>query len=183
MGNILKFSKFKKQRTAAIAEASKKNAYKKHIQLFNEKLKEFKVSSPSELSEEDQIKFYDSLKPMMEAKTNEYGDGESEEEEAANEYGDGESEEEEEFKPHTMYCPKSGKEYKAKTQADHVKFSKLGYVHEKPKMNEAKIKEGNAFSAARQKAIDAGEDEFEFEGETFKVTGDKDTPSMDSTTK
>ena len=53
----------------------------------------------------------------------------------------------------------------------------------KPKMNEAKIKEGNAISAARQKAIDDGKDEFEFDGETFKITGDKDTPSMDSTTK
>lgn len=33
--------------------------------------------------------------------------------------------------------------------------------------------EGNAFSGARQDAIDAGEDEFELDGETYKVTGSK----------
>ena len=33
--------------------------------------------------------------------------------------------------------------------------------------------EGNAFSGARQDAIDAGEDEFEVDGEKYKVTGDK----------
>jgi hypothetical protein len=36
------------------------------------------------------------------------------------------------------------------------------------------INEGNEFSAARQKAIDNDEDEFEVDGETFKVTGKKD---------
>ena len=33
--------------------------------------------------------------------------------------------------------------------------------------------EGNAFSGARQDAIDAGEDEFEVDGEKYKVTGEK----------
>jgi len=33
--------------------------------------------------------------------------------------------------------------------------------------------EGNAFSGARQDAIDAGEDEFELDGKTYKVTGKK----------
>ena len=36
----------------------------------------------------------------------------------------------------------------------------------------AKIKEANAFVDARRKAIAAGEDEFEVDGKTFKVTGD-----------
>lgn len=36
------------------------------------------------------------------------------------------------FKPHMMYDPETGKEYKAKTHADHVRMSKLGYTHEKP---------------------------------------------------
>jgi len=49
---------------------------------------------------------------------------------------DDETNEGKDFEPHMMYCPKSGKEYKAETQEDHEKFSKLGYVHEKPKMNE-----------------------------------------------
>ena len=33
--------------------------------------------------------------------------------------------------------------------------------------------EGNAFSGARQEAIDNGEDEFEVDGKTYKVTGNK----------
>jgi len=36
----------------------------------------------------------------------------------------------------------------------------------------AKIKEANAFVDARRKAIAAGDDEFEVDGKTFKVTGD-----------
>ena len=39
--------------------------------------------------------------------------------------------------PHMMYDPKTGKEVEAKTPADHAKFSKMGYTHEKPKMDEA----------------------------------------------
>ena len=38
--------------------------------------------------------------------------------------------------PHMMYDPKTGKEVTAKTPMDHAKFSKMGYTHEKPKMNE-----------------------------------------------
>ena len=39
--------------------------------------------------------------------------------------------------PHMMYDPKTGKEVTAKTPADHDKFAKMGYTHEKPKMDEA----------------------------------------------
>ena len=39
--------------------------------------------------------------------------------------------------------------------------------------------EGNAFSGARQDAIDAGEDEFELDGKTYKVTGKK-TPTNEA---
>ena len=38
--------------------------------------------------------------------------------------------------PHMMYDPKTGKEVTAKTPMDHAKFAKMGYTHEKPKMNE-----------------------------------------------
>jgi len=38
------------------------------------------------------------------------------------------------FKPHMMYDPKTGKEVTAKTPEDHEKYAKMGYVHEKPKM-------------------------------------------------
>jgi len=38
---------------------------------------------------------------------------------------------EKEFKPHMMYDPKTGKEYKAEKPEDHERMSKLGYTHEK----------------------------------------------------
>ena len=36
--------------------------------------------------------------------------------------------------PHMMYDPKTGKEVTAKTPEDHEKYAKMGYTHEKPKM-------------------------------------------------
>ena len=36
------------------------------------------------------------------------------------------------FKPHMMYDPETGEEYKAEEPEDHERMSKLGYVHEKP---------------------------------------------------
>jgi hypothetical protein len=38
------------------------------------------------------------------------------------------------FKPHMMYDPKTGKGYEAKTMEDHLRMKKMGYSHEKPKM-------------------------------------------------
>ena len=38
--------------------------------------------------------------------------------------------------PHPMYDPKSGEKVMAKTPADHDKYAKMGYTHEKPDMNE-----------------------------------------------
>ena len=48
--------------------------------------------------------------------------------------------ESDEFKPHKMYDPKTGKEYDAKTQADHEKYAKLGYTHDKSEIQEAVVK-------------------------------------------
>jgi hypothetical protein len=42
-----------------------------------------------------------------------------------------------EFKPHKMYDPKTGEAYDADTEADHLKYKKMGYTHEKPEVNEA----------------------------------------------
>ena len=57
----------------------------------------------------------------------------------------------EEFKPHKMYDPKTGKEYDAKTQADHERMAKMGYTHEKPEVNEKALhnvrgKDGKTYS-------------------------------------
>lgn len=35
--------------------------------------------------------------------------------------------------PHMMYDPKTGKGYKAETEADHLRMKKMGYTHDKPK--------------------------------------------------
>jgi len=41
--------------------------------------------------------------------------------------------------PHMMYDPKTGKEFKAETPADHEKYAKMGYTHDKPEeIDEAK---------------------------------------------
>ena len=40
---------------------------------------------------------------------------------------------EKDFKPHMMYDPKTGKGVMANKYADHVKYDKMGYTHEKPK--------------------------------------------------
>ena len=44
---------------------------------------------------------------------------------------------EEDFKPHKMYDPKTGAEVMANTYADHLKYDKMGYVHDKPTKSEA----------------------------------------------
>ena len=38
--------------------------------------------------------------------------------------------------PHAMYDPKTGEKVMAKTPADHNKYDKMGYTHEKPKIDE-----------------------------------------------
>jgi len=45
---------------------------------------------------------------------------------------------EDDFKPHMMYNPKTGKGVMAKKYADHVRLDKMGYVHDKPEVKEAK---------------------------------------------
>ena len=43
---------------------------------------------------------------------------------------------EKEFKPHTMYDPKTGKAHKAEKPEDHERMTKLGYTHDKPEVKE-----------------------------------------------
>ena len=55
--------------------------------------------------------------------------------------------------PHMMYDPKTGKEVKANTPADHAKFAKMGYTHEKPSMKKEAM--SPAEKAAHDRAIAA----------------------------
>ena len=61
-----------------------------------------------------------------------------------------------------------------KTKEAEQLMAKFNATFESVELMEAKVaqamEEGNAFSTARLKAIEAGEDEFEFNGETYKVT-------------
>ena len=57
--------------------------------------------------------------------------------------------------PHMMYDPKTGKGYKAETPADHEKYEKMGYTHDKPEEidESADLQEGAARQAALAKGL------------------------------
>ena len=65
------------------------------------------------------------------------------------------------FKPHMMYDPKTGKGYEAKTMDDHLRMKKMGYSHEKPKMEAYEI--GTKEYANHTKKTTPGQ--FESQGE------------------
>ena len=58
------------------------------------------------------------------------------------------------FKPHMMYDPKTGKEYKANKPEDHERMAKMGYSHDKPKVNEVSSKTLSNYM--RKSPADAG---------------------------
>lgn len=60
----------------------------------------------------------------------------------------------ESFEPHMMYDPKTGKGYKAEKEADHLRMKKMGYVHDKPEVNEKYKLHHKTMSAALQHAYD-----------------------------
>jgi hypothetical protein len=57
--------------------------------------------------------------------------------------------------PHMMYDPKTGKGYKAETPADHKKYEKMGYTHDKPEEidESTDLQEGAARQAAFHKGL------------------------------
>ena len=63
----------------------------------------------------------------------------------------------ESFEPHMMYDPKTGKGYKAEKEADHLRMKKMGYVHDKPEVNEKYKIMHKTMSAALQHAYDEAE--------------------------
>ena len=65
------------------------------------------------------------------------------------------------FKPHMMYDPKTGKGYEAKKMEDHLRMKKMGYTHEKPKMEAYEM--GTKEYADHTKKITPGQ--FESQGE------------------
>tara|TARA_R100001015_G_C4597360_1_gene152505 strand:+ start:701 stop:919 length:219 start_codon:yes stop_codon:yes gene_type:complete len=66
------------------------------------------------------------------------------------------------FKPHTMYNPKTGEGTKAATYEQHLKLKKMGYGHSKPakkksaKKKTAKKKSKTSFTDAVAKRMGGG---------------------------
>lgn len=56
------------------------------------------------------------------------------------------------FKPHTMYAPKTGKGTKADTYEQHLKLKEMGYGHSKP----AKKKSKTSFTDTVNKRMGGG---------------------------
>ena len=54
------------------------------------------------------------------------------------------------FKPHTMYHPKTGKGTKAATYEQHLKLKKMGYGHSKPAKKTAKKKTAKKKTAKKK---------------------------------
>jgi hypothetical protein len=53
-------------------------------------------------------------------------------------------EDKKDFKPHTMYDPKTGKAHEAKSLEDHLKMKDMGYTHEKPsEKNETEVQDSD----------------------------------------
>ena len=62
------------------------------------------------------------------------------------------------FKPHMMYDPETGEEYKAEKPEDHERMSKLGYVHEKPeKVDEGFRRSQEPFTFTAKQVQDAAD--------------------------
>ena len=59
-----------------------------------------------------------------------------------------ELDEEEDFKPHKMYDPETGEAHDAKTMEDHLRMKKMGYTHEKPKVEESAASDARRAMAA-----------------------------------
>ena len=78
---------------------------------------------------------------------------------------------EKDFKPHTMYDPKTGKGFAAKTYDDHVRMDKMGYTHEDPnvkEIDEPTAKGEKDFKDLHTKNVDV------HEGADKDVKGDKE---------
>lgn len=80
---------------------------------------------------------------------------------------------EDDFKPHMMYDPKTGKGVKANTYADHVKYDKMGYTHEKPDVKESRAYR-DAMRGLRSKSATRG---------MATTKKDKDTEASDDDRK
>ena len=71
----------------------------------------------------------------------------------------GKLDESSDFKPHMMYDPKTGKEYKAEKPEDHERMAKMGYTHEKPDVKEMREPYAVVDTADGNKVVGTASDE------------------------
>jgi len=133
-----------------IKEGSKEE-YKK---FFDGAMKKFGIDSPADLkSDEEKKKFFDYVDKNYKGEKDEAYHAKIKEWSGMNEADD--------FKTHMMYDPKTGKGYEAKTMDDHLRMKKMGYSHEKPKMEAYEL--GTKEYTAHTKKVTPGQ--FESQGE------------------
>ena len=75
------------------------------------------------------------------------------------------------FEPHMMYDPKTGKGYKANKPADHERMAKMGYTHDKPKVNE--VSSNTLSNYMRKSAADAGKPRQDVRTQDKRIGGQK----------
>ena len=108
----------------SVTKEGTKEEYKK---FFDAAMKKFGIDSPADLkSDEEKKKFFDYVDKNYKGEKDEAYHAKIKEWSGMNEADD--------FKTHMMYDPKTGKGYEAKTMDDHLRMKKMGYSHEKPKM-------------------------------------------------
>ena len=108
----------------SVTKEGSKEEYKK---FFDGAMKKFGIDSPADLkSDEEKKKFFDYVDKNYKGEKDEAYHAKIKEWSGMNEAED--------FKTHMMYDPKTGKGYEAKSMDDHLRMKKMGYTHEKPKM-------------------------------------------------
>jgi hypothetical protein len=135
----------------SVTKEGTKEEYKK---FFDAAMKKFGIDSPADLkSDEEKKKFFDYVDKNYKGEKDEAYHAKIKEWSGMNEADD--------FKTHMMYDPKTGKGYEAKTMDDHLRMKKMGYSHEKPKMEAYEI--GTKEYANHTKKTTPGQ--FESQGE------------------
>jgi hypothetical protein len=148
---VMKKFKPKVMTQESVTKEGSKEEYKK---FFDGAMKKFGIDSPADLkSDEEKKKFFDYVDKNYKGEKDEAYHAKIKEWSGMNEAED--------FKTHMMYDPKTGKGYEAKSMDDHLRMKKMGYTHEKPKMEAYEM--GTKEYTAHTKKVTPGQ--FESQGE------------------
>lgn len=81
------------------------------------------------------------------------------------------------FTPHMMYDPKTGKGYKAETEADHLRMKKMGYGHDKPEIKEGTGKPESWEAGYKRRVVKTTKPDHKEKGYNWRIKG-KDRPEI-----